>query len=180
MALKRTTIVVAGGAAFAAWLSAAITPGRPIAPVAAIAPAPVDASGAALAGEIARLRERLRPEPAPSQPARNPFTFQSTRSAAAPIVPAPAAKDTGVAAAAVDVDVPRLRLTLAGIAEDPAPDGGAPVRTAIVSGNGQVFLAKEGDTVTDRGVEYRIGRISADSAELVDLRDSTVRRLTLK
>ncbi len=76
--------------------------------------------------------------------------------------------------------VPRLRLTLAGIAEDPAPDGGGSVRTAIITGNGQLFLAKEGDTVADRGVEYRVGNISADSAELIDLRDNTTRRLTLK
>jgi hypothetical protein len=79
-----------------------------------------------------------------------------------------------------------LRLSLAGIAEDPGPAGGVPVRTAIIAGNGQLFLAKEGDIVTDRGVEgvegveYRVGTISADSAELTDLRDSTIRRLVLK
>ena len=63
-------------------------------------------------------------------------------------MPVPAAKDAALVAAAVDV--PRLRLTLAGIAEDPAPDGGSPVRTAIIAGNGQLFLAKNGDTVTDQ------------------------------
>ena len=87
------------------------------------------------------------------------------------------------------IEAPRLRLTLAGIAEDPGrPNdggnlgnlGGAPVRTAIIAGNGQVFLAKEGDTVSDRDVEYKIGKVSADSVELIDLRDSTTRRLTLK
>jgi hypothetical protein len=179
MKLKRTTIIFLGGAAFAAWLSAAISPGRPVAPVDVSAPAPVDASGAALASEIARLRERLRPDPRPRQPARNPFAFQSTRPAARPsLATEPAPTDAAVAAAAVDV--PRLRLTLAGIAEDPAPPGGSPVRTAIIAGNGQVFLAKNGDTVTDRDVVYRVETISADSAELIDLRDSTVRRLVLK
>ena len=57
------------------------------------------------------------------------------------------------------------------------------MRTAIIAGNGQVFLAKEGDTVTDRGVEnvnYRLGNISADSAELIDVRDGSIKRLTLK
>jgi hypothetical protein len=175
MNLKRTTIIVAGGAAFAAWLSAAIVPGRPVVPVQVIAPAPVDASGAALAGEIARLRERLRPDPRPSEHARNPFTFQTVR----PVVPpsSAAAKATGILAA---VDLPRMSLTLAGIAEDPAPDGGAPVRTAIITGNGQLFLANDGDTVADRGVDYRVMNISPDSAELVDLRDNTTRRLRLK
>jgi hypothetical protein len=182
MNLKRTTIIFVGGAALAAWLSAAISPERSVAPVNAIAPAPVDATGAALASEIARLRQRLRPDARPGERTRNPFTFQraqSPRGAGAASGPAP--DDAGVAAAAVGV--PRLRLTLAGIAEDPAPDGGGPVRTAIITGDGQLFLAKVGDTVTDRGVdvvEYRVGTISADSAELIDLRDSTIRRLVLK
>lgn len=179
MNVKRTTIIFVSGAALAAWLSAAIKPGRPPARVDVIVPAPIDASGAALAGEITRLRERLRPDPRPSEATRNPFAFQSTRpAAAARIVPAPAAKDAGLVAAAIDV--PRLRLTLAGIAEDPAPDGGNPQRTAIISGNGQLFLAKNGDMVTDQNIEYRVGNISADSVELTDIRDGTTRRLTLK
>ena len=177
MNLKRTAIIFVGGGAFAAWLSAAITPGRPVVPLEVIAPAPIDASGAALAGEIARLRERLRPDPRPSEHARNPFAFQTARPAVT--ISGPAANDATVAAAAA-VDLPRLRLTLAGIAEDPSPDGGGPVRTAIITGNGQLFLAKDGDTVADRGVEYRVGNISADSAELIDLRDNTTSRLTLK
>jgi hypothetical protein len=179
MNVKRTTIIFVSGAALAAWLSAAITPGRPPARVEVIAPAPIDASGAALAGEITRLRERLRPDRRPSEATRNPFTFQSTRPAApAWTAPAPAAQDAGLAAAAVDV--PRLRLTLAGIAEDPAPDGGNPLRTAIISGNGRLFLAKNGDLVSDQSVEYRVENISANSAELTDVRDGTTRRLTLK
>ena len=176
MNLKRTTVIFVGGGAFAAWLSAAITPGRPVVPLEVIAPAPIDASGAALAGEIARLRERLRPDPRPSEHARNPFAFQTARPAVT--IPGPAANDATVAATAVDL--PRLRLTLSGIAEDPSPEGSGSVRTAIITGNGQLFLAKDGDTVADRGVEYRVGNISADSAELIDLRDNTTRRLTLK
>jgi hypothetical protein len=81
---------------------------------------------------------------------------------------------------ATAIEVPRPMLTLAGIAEDPGPEGGGPVRTAIITGNGQLFLAKEGDTVTDRDVEYKVGNISGDSAELTDLRDGSVRRLTLR
>src|SRR5688572_5037140 len=154
MNVKRTTIIFVSGAALAAWLSAAIKPGRPPARVNVIAPAPIDASGAALAGEIARLRERLRPEPRPSEASRNPFAFQSARpAAAAPTAAAPVANDARLVAAASDV--PRLRLTLVGIAEDPAPDGGNPLRTAIISGNGQLFLAKNGDMVTDQSVEYK-------------------------
>ena len=96
MNLKRTTIIFVGGAAFAAWLSAAITPGRPPAPVEVIAPAPVDASGAALAGEIARLRERLRPDPAPERADAQSvcISIHSTRRAGL-AVPGPAANDAG-------------------------------------------------------------------------------------
>lgn len=176
MGLKGTTIILVSGVALAAWFSAAMTPGRAPAAPTAIRPAPIDATGAVLAGEIARLRARLRPDATPRQASRNPFVFRSTWRvpSSAPIAPT-AARDR-----------PRLRLSLAGIAEDPGPAGGAPVRTAIIAGNGQVFLAKEGDIVTDRSVEdvedveYRVGNISADSAELTDLRDSTIHRLALK
>lgn len=185
MGLKRTTIILVSGVALAAWFSAAMTPGRvPAAPM-AIRPAPIDATGAVLAGEIARLRERLRPDATPRQASRNPFVFRSTRRvpSSAPIAPT-SARDASTAAALVDRS--RLRLSLVGIAEDPGPAGSAPVRTAIIAGNGQLFLAKEGDIVTDRSVEevedveYRVGNISADSAELTDLRDSTIHRLALK
>lgn len=179
MGLKRTTIILVSGVALAAWFSAAMTPGRAPAAPTAIRPAPIDATGAVLAGEIARLRARLRPDVTPRQARGNPFVFRSTWRvpSSAPIAPTSAR------------DRPRLRLSLAGIAEDPGPAGGAPVRTAIIAGNGRVFLAKEGDIVTDRSVEdvedvedveYRVGKISADSAELTDLRDSTIHRLALK
>ena len=179
MNLKRTTIIFVSGAAVAAWLSAAMTPGRPPAASHLIAPAPIDATGAELASEIARLRERLRPDPVPGEPTRNPFAFRSTRPAAQP-APVRLPVVNGAPLAAASVDAARLRLTLAGIAEDPNPAGGEPLRTAIISGSGQLFLAKDGDTVTDRGVEYKVGKISADSVELTDLRDDSTKRLTLK
>jgi len=200
MSIKRTTIICVGGVALAAWLSAAMNPGRAPAAPAAIRPAPIDTTGAVLSGEIARLRERLRPDAAPRQASRNPFVFRSSpwqsslpssKSRAASSSPgrnvgSAAPKDAAAAALVVQ---PRLGLSLAGIAEDPDPAGGAPVRTAIIVGKGQVFLAKEGDAVTDRAAEntanseniyYRVGKISADSAELTDVRDGSIRRLTLK
>ena len=178
MSIKRTTIIVVGGVALAAWLSAAMNPGRAPAAPATVRPAPIDATGAALSGEIARLRERLRPDAMPRQATRNPFVFRSSPSRAAPSSPDKIV-DTA-AAAAVLAEQGRLRLSLAGIAEDPGPAGAAPVRTAIIAGNGQVILAKEGDTVSDRGVEYKLGTISSDSAELTDPRDNTIHRLVLK
>lgn len=185
MSLKRKTIIFVGGVAFAAWFSAAMTPGRPHIASSAIRPAPIDSKGVVLSGEIERLRERLRPDAAPREATRNPFVFKSSqRAAAASRVGPTVGKDAS--AALVVVEPPRLRLTLAGIAEDPGPAGdagetaGVPDRTAIIAGNGQLFLVKEGDTVTDRDVEYKVGKISADSAELTDPRDGTARRLTLK
>ena len=71
------------------------------------------------------------------------------------------------------------RLTLAGIAEDPVPDGTALVRTAIISGGGQLFLAKESDVVSDGGDSYTVTTIAPDSVELTSLRDGTTRRLAL-
>ena len=181
MSLKRKTVIFVSGVALAAWFSAAMTPGRPPAPSSAIRRAPIDTKGAVLAGEITRLRERLRPDATPRGATRNPFVFRSSgRAASASRIGATA----GTKASAVPVMVapPRLGLSLAGIAEDPGPpgDGSAPVRTAIIAGNGQVFLAKEGDTVTDRDIEYKVGNISASSAELTGLRDGTVHRLALK
>ena len=43
------------------------------------------------------------------------------------------------------------------------------MRTAIISGDGQLFMVKEGEKVTPR---YRVAKISADVVELLDLDDS--------
>src|SRR5207244_1575600 len=59
-------------------------------------------------------------------------------------------------------------LKLSGIAEDETPSG--PVRTAILSGLGQLFLVKEGENVTAR---FRVVKISADVVELADLDEGT-------
>ena len=178
MSLKRTTIIFVGGAALAAWLHAAITPGRPPVLSDRVAPAPIDATGAELAAEINRLRVRLRPESAPGEPTRNPFAFRSRGGAESPSSAAARTNSENAASTTMAADTERLGLALAGVAADTGPDG--PVRTAIISGNGQLFLAKEGDTVTDRDAVYRIGSISADSVELIDPRDGSTRRLTFK
>src|SRR5580765_5517456 len=127
MSIKRTTIIFVGGVALAAWLSAAMNPGRAPAAPATVRPAAIDATGAELSGEIARLRERLRPDATPRQASRNPFVFRSSPSRAASSSPArivetaaaAAANDAAVAAAAALAEQGRLKLSLAGIAEDP-------------------------------------------------------------
>jgi hypothetical protein len=110
--------------------------------------------------------------PAPVRPSRNPFQFGSrpaavARSARLPEVLPPAISEPQLP--------PRPEFKLAGIAEDPSARG--PVRTAVISGMGQVFLVKEGDQVTAR---FRVARIAADAVELIDSSDGSSLRLALR
>ena len=176
MNLKRTaTMIVVVGGALATWLASAATSVRHnpvITPVERSAPA-LDARGEALAAEIARLSDRLRPTVAPRAPARNLFQFTPERPRprdAAPPVHAALSEAKPIAAAA-----PAPPFKLIGIAEDAGPSG--PVRTAIVSAPGQLFLVKEGQPITLR---YRVVKIGADVLELEDLSDHTSVRLVMK
>jgi hypothetical protein len=173
MNVKRTTIIFVVCAAVAAWFSAAMTPGGP-SPAIVTPPAPVDVSGAALAAEISRLHERLRPDVVPRERTRNLFAFRSAPRSVAVAKEPPAASDGRTAP--VPAALPPL--TLAGLAEDAGPNG--PVRTAVVSGDGQVFLVKEGETFGVRGITYRVATISANSVEVVDVGDGQSRTLSLK
>ena len=171
MNLKRTATIVAIGGALLAWLAGAATSNREIAPAPISRSAPIEARGAELAVEVARLHERLRPTATPRQPGRNLFTFHAAvvRSAPAPVAaPRPALVEAPAALA-----MPALKL--AGIAEDIGPDG--PVRTAIISGEGQLFMVKQGENVTPR---YTVARISEDVVELTDVNNNTLRRLALR
>ena len=174
MNLRRTTTIVLAGAAIGAWLAGAATsnhriPARPISQ-----PRAIEARGAELASEIARLQERLRPTSTPRQPGRNLFSFR----AGAPREPQQAFAPPHALAEAAPLAplTPALpSLKLSGIAED--TEGDAPIRTAIISGEGQLYMVKEGEAVTPR---YRVAKISADVVELVDLLDKSVRRLALR
>lgn len=171
MNLKRTATIVVGGAAVGAWLAGAATSNHRI-PATSITPTPaIDLRGEALATEIARLQERLRPTSQPRQPGRNLFEFRARR--ARPAQPMVAATAGVMPALPLAPALPSLKL--AGIAEDEGPEGA--VRTAIISGEGQLYLVKEGDEVTPR---YRVGKIAADVVELVDIGDNTIRRLALR
>jgi hypothetical protein len=171
MNLKRTTTIVLSAAAIGAWLAGAATsthriPERPIAQ-----PAAIELRGAELANEIARLQERLRPSSSPRQPGRNLFAFRAAAAPApAPMFAAPAALEQ---APPLTPALPSLKL--AGIAEDIEAD--VPVRTAIISGEGQLYMVKEGEAVTTR---YRVSKISPDVVELLDLSDNSLRRLALR
>jgi hypothetical protein len=178
MHVKRTATIVLGGGALAAWLAGAATSNRALQAPIIPKPAAIDRRGAELATEIARLHERLRPSTTPRTPGRNLFTF---RAAPAPAMPAaaPRAAITEAPMAAPVNSMPALKL--AGISEDPGPgdpgNNDAPIRQAIISGEGQLFIVKEGEAVTAR---YRVVRISSEVVELIDLGDNTTRRLALK
>jgi hypothetical protein len=170
---KRTLTLTIIGAALIAWLAGAATSNRETAPPPMITRAPVDAKGADLAKEIARLHERLRPEAIPHQPGRNLFLFARPTRVQAHAEPADATKPVLSEPARPAPMLPALQL--AGIAEDAGPNG--PERTAIISGDGQLFLVKEGEAVTPR---YRVAKIAADVVELTDALDGSTRRLPLK
>src|SRR3954470_23079578 len=173
MNVKRTVAMVAGGGALAVWLAAAATSNpRPSFPVSPQGPAPIDIHGAALSAEITRLHERLHPSATPVK-SRDLFRY-AARSA-----PSRRADDAG-ATTAIAVPVPASApaaplIKLVGIAEDAGAAG--PVRTAIVSGFGELFLVKEGDTIAAR---YHVISVSAAGADVTDLTDNSTVRLALK
>lgn len=172
MNIKRVATIGVAVGALAAWLAAAATAVRhdaaQPAPTVAVKP---DARGAALDAEVARLTERIRPDVAPLDPGRNLFAFREPKPQ-----PAPAASRRAFAGpppGALPPGPPTF--TLDGLAENPGADG--PVRTAIISGAGQLFLVKVGDAVTLR---YRVAKIGADAVELTDLSTGAIVRLALK
>lgn len=173
MNVKRIATLGVAGAVLAAMIAGATTSGTRRAAPAPVVPdtAAIELKGAELAAEIARLRARLRPTSEPQEPARNLFQF-GTRSARAGESIAPAAPD------AVPVPAPAIVLppfTLIGLAADAGPDG--PIRTAILSGFGDLFMVKEGGAVT---TNYKVAKIDAEGVELIHLADNTTLRLTLR
>jgi hypothetical protein len=170
MNLKRTASVVIVGGACAAWLAAATAPHVRESPApTGAAGAPRDARAERLASDIARLQGYLRPGADLRPSVRNPFRFAAARPPASPRrATTPAVMPTP------PVMPPSPSLKLSGMAEDAGPNG--PVRTAIVSGMGQLFLVREGDTIAAR---YHVLRIGSDVIELTDM-TGTVFRLGMK
>lgn len=179
---SRAAALVAGAGLVAAWLAAAADRQTPPVVSGADRDSTALVRAEQLAQEIesqaARLRTRLAsaPQPAPSE--RNPFSFQ---------VSPPRPTRMPVAAASVDdpaaLPIPAAPepapLTLSGIAEEASADDKAatPVRTAVLSGFGDVFLAKAGDTLAGR---YQVTAVGADAVELKDLTTGRTIRLGLR
>jgi hypothetical protein len=110
---------------------------------------------------------------APSAPGRNLFTFHAAASRQASPSAAPAPRPAITEVAPPPTALPPLKLS--GIAEDPGDDG--PIRVAFIAGEGQLFMVKEGDTLTPR---YRVAKISSEVVELTDVIDNSIRRLALR
>jgi hypothetical protein len=119
-----------------------------------------------------RLRKIQRESPAPLEGGRNPFTFESRPAPAA--IPAPPPVDA-IAPPAPSAP-PRPLFTLSGVADKTGEDGKT-VRTAVISGLGQLFFAKVGDQVTAR---YTVTAIGADAVELRDVTTGETVRLALQ
>jgi hypothetical protein len=170
MNVTRTAAFVLAGGALAAMIAGATTAGRrPITIPAPTRPSAAELKGEQLAVEIARLRERLRPTTSPST-ARNLFRFGAAGRAAEPRRTATDPPPSIVTPPPVVAPPARL----VGLAEDPSDSG--PVRTAIISAFGDVFLVKPGDTVTTR---FRVVDVSGEGVTLVDLTDGSTIRLVL-
>lgn len=167
MNVKRIAMLSAAGAVLAAMIAGATTSGvrRPAPVVIPPNTTAIELQGAELAAEVARLRARLRPADQPQEPARNLFQFGARASRTAPAAPVLPLEPT--AAPALPPPPP---FTLIGFASEGA------VRTAIISGSGDLFLAREGDSIT---AQYRLIRIDADGVELGAL-DGTTFTLTLQ
>src|SRR4051794_17465378 len=174
MNLKRTTTIAVVGAVLIAWLAGAMTSNHTIPSVTIAPPSPIEKRGAELASEIERLHERLAPGATPRSPSRNLFAFQAA-ARPAPALPPPVAAPRPALSELAPAPMAQPSLKLSGVAEDDGAEG--PVRIAFISGEGQLFMVKEGENVTPR---YRVAKISADVVELTDVIDNSVRRLALR
>ena len=172
MDVKRIALIGAVFGGLAALVAGAATSGvRRIDPVPAPATTAIDISGAALASEVARLHERLKPGVVPQQPVRNLFQFHQARSTAPAAIDAPPP-----AQPVVERGPPPPPFKLIGVAEDQG-ESGVLMRTAIIVGAGEMFLVKEGEAVTGR---YHVAKISGDAVELSDAAGGVSVRLALK
>lgn len=156
MNITRTVLIGVAGGALAAWFAAASTSSTQPVLVQPAGPRAVDKSGAELAAEIGRLHEHLHPTVEPDQPARDLFAFRARASRAIPTN----SDAQPVVAASTDPGPRPAPFSLIGVAEDSG------VRTAIVSGSGELFLVKEGERFA--GDRYTVVRIEDAAIEVAD------------
>jgi len=176
--ITKTTVnalkaLVAGGGVAATWFAVGPTHATPPASVASSIQRPTatpEITAEELNTQATKLRDHLNGQLSPSK--RNPFRFGSAKAPASHAGGARAERSTTPAITfAMPVAPPPPSYTLAGIAERNEPDGRK--RTAVISGEGQLYLVTEGQTV---GSRYTVVRVDA---EAVLLRDQSGAELTL-
>ena len=161
-----------GGGVLAAWLAVTPNQGVPTSATTAVRPAVTrEPTAEDLNVQADRLRSRtnavvLRPS------TRNPFRFNAPRSAAPAgnrfdSSPVPAA--VAPSGSAVALPPP---LTLSGVTEEKTPEGAR--RTAVISGDGQLYLSGVGDTVAGR---YTVVLIDPEAVVLRDASGAETRLL---
>ena len=157
-----------GGGVLATWLAVTPNPGVSSSAMTNARPAATRTPTAdSLNAQADRLRSRtnavvLRPS------TRNLFRFNGARSAAPTtdrFDPSPTPAAMPPVAPALQDAPPRPSLRLSGVAEKRTPEGAR--RTAVISGDGQLYLAGVGDTVAGRYV------VVAIDPEAVVLRDTS-------
>ena len=145
-------------------------------PEATASAAGLEASAAAVVGM--QLHDWSSKAPVHPRPDRNIFAF--TRPAPKLVTASPPAAGL-LAPPGESQPSPLAQFKLIGVAEDAGPDTpdgpGETSRTAIISGQGQLYIVKEGETVA---WIYRVGRMSAGSVELLDTTGGSTVRLVLK
>ena len=181
MTSSRVLVLTGGVAVLAAWLSSAAgtvpvpvtdsSIGGGVAPAQSLTAAPARLD---LEREVARLSARLEQAPRPRGLVRNPFTLTARPPATSPpssdvaATPAPAPDVVNSVAAQPPA------VSLAGIGVERTSYGRR--RTAVLSVDGRVFLARVGDEVIGR---FQVRGVTDDAVEMLDLRDGTPLRLTL-
>lgn len=175
--MNRTRVVLLGLLAVlvAVWVSSASLPSAPADTAAARAARDAAAAKPApLAFDVTAASERLRIQrreaPAPRGQGRNPFEFAPVTTPAPRVVAPPPP-----VAPSVPATPPPPPLTLSGIVDKTVGD--EKVRTAVISGLGQLFFAKTGDTIATR---YEVTAITPDVVELRDIYTKQTTRLALR
>jgi hypothetical protein len=169
MTPARAATYFVGASLLAAWLASAAGVARPQT-VRTSRPSAdsteLDSVVVNVQSQTTRLRQRLAGAPSPQSPMRNPFTF-----AARATPPPPPARARKPAVAIENPPLPELELVLIGIAEQ------GTTRTAMIESGNELLMASEGQTLAGR---YRVGKVSIDALELVDLETGAIRRLFLR
>jgi hypothetical protein len=118
-----------------------------------------------------RLKSRLNTHAQSHALDRNPFEFGHAPVPRPAVMPAAAAT---IAAPPAPVDLPPP-FTLSGVAEQKTGD--VVERTAILTGNSQIYFAKAGDRVVGR---YDVTAVGADAVELREIEGGRIIRLGLR